>query len=76
VNFVGWICAGDGEHVVGVLVSVGDQGGGGEHSVADVGTASEGELSKHQLIRRNQERLGASNAKWERTVPSTQALYH
>jgi hypothetical protein len=51
VNFVGRICAGDGEHVVGVLVSVEDQGGGGEHGAADVGRASEGESSKHQLIR-------------------------
>jgi hypothetical protein len=46
VNFVGRMGAGDGEHVVGVLVSVGDQGGGGEHGAADVGRASEGEWSK------------------------------
>lgn len=58
---MGESCAGDGEHVVGVLVSVGDQGGGGEH-VADVGRASEGESSKHQLIKRDQERRGAKDA--------------
>jgi hypothetical protein len=75
VNIVGWICAGDREHVVGVLVSVGDQGGGGEHGAADVGRVSEGESSKHQLIRGNQERHGAGDAKWERTVSSTRVLY-
>jgi hypothetical protein len=62
VNFVGRMGAGDGEHVVGVLVSVGDQGGGGEHGAADVGRASEGELSRYQLIRGHQERGRASDA--------------
>jgi hypothetical protein len=61
--------------VVGVLVSVGDQGGGGEHGAADAGRAPEGESSKHPLIRGNQERHGASDVKWERKVSSAQILY-
>lgn len=61
MKFVGESCTGDGEHVVGVLVSVGDQGGGGEHGI--VGRASGGESSKYQLIKRDQERHGVSDAK-------------
>jgi hypothetical protein len=61
VNFVGGISAGDGEHVVGVFVSVGDQGGGGEHGI--VGRASGGEASEYQLIKRDQERHRVSEAK-------------
>jgi hypothetical protein len=59
-----------------VLVSVGDQGGGGEHGGAEAGRASEGESSRHQLIRGSQERHGASDAEWRRTVSSTQVLYY
>lgn len=63
MNFVGESCAGDGEHVVGVLVSVGDQGGGGEHGVADIGSASEGDSSRYQSTKGDQERHRASDAK-------------
>ena len=69
MNFVEGICAGDGEHVVGVLVSVGDHGGGGgERSVGDAG---EGESSEIQLIKGNREIHRASDAKTGRTISST-----
>jgi len=59
--------------VVGVLVSVGDHGGGGgERSVGDAG---EGESSEIQLIKSNREIHGASDAKRGRTISSAHVPY-